>query len=331
MMVPMMLDDAHDVSSRGSRTPARRSRSAPAAILAQPPRKVGPDLRDRCTRPAPRGVTSWPLTHCASLAVITATAGGYAPVGRRAPGVPCAQSGRQTVALVELYTSEGCDSCPPADRWLSSTFAPAARHDGAVALAFHVDYWDRLGWKDRFATAAWTKRQYDSARAARSDLVYTPQVLIQGRDFRDWHTEHAQRRRDRAAARAPARAEIALEVAPRAGRNRRQARRAHVPTAAPIAKGRGLFVALTEDGLAVRREGGREHGQAPRARPRRARRFAATSPSATRGDAAGTVVLPLPAEAGRAPTIVAFVQNVETGDVLQALALPLAPACVPAR
>ena len=128
-----------------------------------------------------------------------------------------AQSGRQTVPLVELYTSEGCDSCPPADRWLSSTFAAVDAGGGAVALAFHVDYWDRLGWKDRFATPAWTKRQYDSARAARSDLVYTPQVLLQGRDLRDWHAEKRSAAAIAAAARVPARAEIALEVAPRPG------------------------------------------------------------------------------------------------------------------
>src|SRR6185369_5141540 len=70
-----------------------------------------------------------------------------------------ATSGPRIVPLVELYTSEGCNSCPPADRWLSSTVPAAANGQTAIALAFHVDYWDRLGWKDRFATAAWTERQ----------------------------------------------------------------------------------------------------------------------------------------------------------------------------
>ena len=119
------------------------------------------------------------------------------PPGRAAAGAPVcrAESGASTVALVELYTSEGCDSCPPADRWLSSSFAPVVAGDDAVALAFHVDYWDRLGWKDRFAAAAWTKRQYAAASAARSDLVYTPQVLLQGRDFPAWHAERKSRPR----------------------------------------------------------------------------------------------------------------------------------------
>jgi hypothetical protein len=66
-----------------------------------------------------------------------------------------AASARQVAPVVELYTSEGCNSCPPADRWLSKLKADPA----VVALAFHVDYWDRLGWKDRFASAAFTARQ----------------------------------------------------------------------------------------------------------------------------------------------------------------------------
>src|SRR6478752_5750713 len=73
-----------------------------------------------------------------------------------------AASGPQVLPLVELYTSEGCDSCPPADRWLAKQFPAAATDARAVALAFHVDYWDRLGWADRFASPAYTERQYAS-------------------------------------------------------------------------------------------------------------------------------------------------------------------------
>jgi hypothetical protein len=71
-----------------------------------------------------------------------------------------AVSGALTIPVVELYTSEGCDSCPPADRWLSETFPRTLEAAKPLALAFHVDYWDRLGWTDRFATAGWTERQY---------------------------------------------------------------------------------------------------------------------------------------------------------------------------
>jgi hypothetical protein len=88
----------------------------------------------------------------------------------------------QPPAIVELYTSEGCSSCPPADRWLSTL---KGRSD-VIALAFHVNYWDRLGWPDRFATPAITERQHQLAQTNGSPFVYTPQVVLNGRDFRNW-------------------------------------------------------------------------------------------------------------------------------------------------
>lgn len=93
-----------------------------------------------------------------------------------------AETGAARHTLVELFTSEGCNSCPPADRWLSGL----AARDDLVALAFHVDYWDRLGWTDRFASPRYTQRQHQRASQARSGYVYTPQVLVNGRDFRQW-------------------------------------------------------------------------------------------------------------------------------------------------
>jgi hypothetical protein len=93
-----------------------------------------------------------------------------------------AESGAERTTLVELFTSEGCNSCPPADRWLSSLKDRA----DLIALAFHVDYWDRLGWTDRFASPRYTQRQRDKADKARSRLVYTPQVTVNGGDFRGW-------------------------------------------------------------------------------------------------------------------------------------------------
>ncbi len=95
-----------------------------------------------------------------------------------------AQSGAQRAVLLELYTSEGCDSCPPADRRLSQIRSQADHAGRVVPLAFHVDYWDRLGWVDRFASPRHTQRQYAMAGLARSRLVYTPQFLRNGRDWR---------------------------------------------------------------------------------------------------------------------------------------------------
>ena len=91
-----------------------------------------------------------------------------------------AYSGPHTTALVELYTSEGCDSCPAADLWLSSLFAQGFRPDQVVPLALHVDYWDYMGWKDPFAKGEFSIRQRKLAQMKRPVTVYTPQVLVQG-------------------------------------------------------------------------------------------------------------------------------------------------------
>jgi hypothetical protein len=93
-----------------------------------------------------------------------------------------ATSGAHSTAVVELYTSEGCSSCPPADRWLSTLKTGA----DVVALAFHVDYWDSLGWSDRFASPAFTQRQARQQAVNGSRFSYTPQVVIDGVDRKDW-------------------------------------------------------------------------------------------------------------------------------------------------
>lgn len=81
--------------------------------------------------------------------------------------------------VVEMFTSQGCSSCPPADAFFHESLSD--RSD-VIALALHVDYWDYLGWKDNFGDAAYTKRQKDYARAAGHRSVYTPQMIIGGRD-----------------------------------------------------------------------------------------------------------------------------------------------------
>jgi hypothetical protein len=98
-----------------------------------------------------------------------------------------AESGPGTAALVELYTSEGCSSCPPAERWLGTL---ARRYPGTavVPLALHVDYWDYIGWKDPYAKREFSLRQRKLSQLQRMALVYTPQVVLQGRDFRRWGT-----------------------------------------------------------------------------------------------------------------------------------------------
>jgi len=82
------------------------------------------------------------------------------------------------VVLVELYTSQGCSSCPPAD----ALIAELAMRDDVLPLALHVDYWDYIGWADSFARAPHTKRQKAYARMARSASIYTPQLVVAGVD-----------------------------------------------------------------------------------------------------------------------------------------------------
>jgi hypothetical protein len=116
---------------------------------------------------------------------ISVAVAGLAVLGQglaRAGEACLASSARTSAPVVELYTSEGCSSCPPADRWLSKLKADPA----VVALAFHVDYWDRLGWKDRFASAAFTERQATQQASNGARFSYTPQVVVDGRDRTDW-------------------------------------------------------------------------------------------------------------------------------------------------
>lgn len=80
--------------------------------------------------------------------------------------------------VVELFTSQGCSSCPPADALLGEL----TKRDDVIALSLHVDYWDYLGWVDEFADPAYTARQRGYARATNSSMIYTPQMVIAGQD-----------------------------------------------------------------------------------------------------------------------------------------------------
>jgi len=93
------------------------------------------------------------------------------------------------VALLELYTSEGCSSCPPADRWLSNLVTSGFGSDKLVPLALHVDYWNDLGWTDRFSKAGFSQRQREAAQRSRSGVIYTPQVVLDGMDLAGWGNE----------------------------------------------------------------------------------------------------------------------------------------------
>ena len=133
------------------------------------------------------------IAACALLAGATATFG--------MQNQCAASSGPQLTPVLELYTSEGCSSCPPADTW-ASTF----KGKNVVVQAFHVGYWDYIGWVDRFAAPAHTNRQREVAASNRLRNIYTPQVVVNGRDLPQWG--NAQSRI--VGARDPARAQITL-------------------------------------------------------------------------------------------------------------------------
>ena len=117
------------------------------------------------------------------------------------------------IAVLELYTSEGCNSCPPADRWLSHLDSRGFDAGKVVLLAFHVDYWNQLGWSDRFSEPRFSDRQRAIADRRRASVIYTPQFVLNGRDWRA-----AQRDESLATALAtingqPARAQIRVHLA----------------------------------------------------------------------------------------------------------------------
>ena len=95
------------------------------------------------------------------------------------------ETGPQRVHLIELFTSQGCSSCPPAEVWLSKLKSEPGLWKNFVPLAFHVDYWDRLGWRDPFASKEWTARQYQYSESWKSESVYTPGFVLNGREWLD--------------------------------------------------------------------------------------------------------------------------------------------------
>jgi hypothetical protein len=86
--------------------------------------------------------------------------------------------------LIELYTSEGCSSCPAAEAWMSALKNESRLWQEVVPVAFHVDYWDHLGWRDPFGSKTWTERQMDYSLRWKQEKVYTPAFALDGREWR---------------------------------------------------------------------------------------------------------------------------------------------------
>ena len=233
-----------------------------------------------------------------------------------------ASSGPHTAALVELYTSEGCSSCPPADRWLQSLGARGYAPERVVPLSLHVTYWDTIGWKDPYAQQRFTDRQRKLAQVMQARVVYTPQVVLQGKDFRRWHSGTFDETVKSINARAPrARIELTLEGG-RAGALLTQVRAELLDRAQ--AADAALYLASFENKLVSSVAAGENAG---RTLQHDYVVFEWVGPiSFSEARIAERRALPLvpkavPAHSG----VAAFVQNRRTAEVLQALMLPACP------
>ena len=124
--------------------------------------------------------TAFASKSIAACALIFCTTGAFARSNQ------CSVATGPTITpVVELFTSEGCSSCPPADKW-ASTLKGISANGGAVVQAFHVSYWDYIGWVDRFAAPAYTTRQRDVAAKNNLRSIYTPQAVLDGKDWPRW-------------------------------------------------------------------------------------------------------------------------------------------------
>ena len=234
-----------------------------------------------------------------------------------------ATSPRTTTALVELYTSEGCDSCPPADRWLSSLGAKGYAPERVVPIALHVDYWDYIGWKDPYAQSRFSSRQRKLAQLTRSAIVYTPQVLLQGRDFRGWSRGEFHREVSKINAR-PAKAHLELSLDARETGAFQVEARAELRDPAQQADA-ALYLGTYENKLLSRVQAGENRG---RTLAHDFVVFEWAGPLEFKGAPRLTEKRRLPllprAVAGHSG-VVAFVQNRASAEVLQALMLPACP------
>ena len=252
-----------------------------------------------------------------------ALAGLCAALAPRAQAAAYGQSSpAHRVALVELYTSEGCSSCPPADRWLAREVADPAQAGRSVALALHVGDWDSLGWKDAFAQPAFALRQNQLAALAHAQWVYTPEVFVNGREFRNWNSASAFGAALRSITRQTAQESIRLRLdSPSARTLNLDARFAPAPGARPQPGLQG-YVAVDENGL-TRPIGAGENRGATLHHTRVVRRWLGPI---TLASGQGRLRTTVPLDPGWNPAhlgVTAFVERRADGEVLQATALPV--------
>lgn len=235
-----------------------------------------------------------------------------------------AESGARRVALLEHYTSEGCDSCPPADRWVSSLAGRGLGLERVVTLGFHVDYWNYLGWSDPFARAEYSLRQRVASRRNQARVVYTPQLLLNGRNYRRGVIREDITDRVMAFNRDMPKARISLRIAADPPDSISVQGAATVPDRAARDRARA-YVALYENNLATQVAAGENRGKHLR-HDYVVRNLSGPYSLDAQGSAALIQRYRLaPGWKPRDLHIAAFVQDESSGDVLQALAIPYCP------
>ena len=226
------------------------------------------------------------------------------------------RSGATTNALVELYTSEGCSSCPPAEKWLSQ-FAREPKA-GIVPIAFHVHYWDYIGWKDLYADPRNTQRQQAFALVTGARSVYTPQVIVAGGDFRLWSSERAFA--DAVMQAQSRKAMATIEITPRRAADGTIEGRASVTRVESAKSPLTLVVAVTQDGVTSKPSAGENKGETL------AQNFVVRDIAEFRGQSAIEGNFRFAPKANWNPermSVVAYVQDSRSGRVLQALSAPV--------
>jgi hypothetical protein len=164
-------------------------------------------------------------------------------------------AGPHKAVVVELFTSEGCSSCPPADELLGHLRQDlASKNIQVIPLGFHVDYWNSLGWKDRFSSAEFTQRQEQYARSLRVDGPYTPQMVVDGElEFVGNSAGQAQRAIGQASSQ-PETAEVQLSVT--------GSDQLAIQVKAPVSAGdANVMLAITEDNLTTKVGSGENGGR----------------------------------------------------------------------
>jgi hypothetical protein len=262
-----------------------------------------------------------PFTRIVALALASTTlaASGLATA---ASAVCSAHSPAHRVALVELYSSEGCNSCPPADNWLSQ-WKNSGATQSIVPLALHVDYWNSLGWTDRFSQHRFTERQQSLTDLGGGHTIYTPEIFVSGRELRSWSQRDSFQNRIGRVVAEPAQANVALELKAQQTPGAFNIAAQFTSKAADTADQLDAYLAVYENSLSSQVGAGENSGVTLH-HERVVRQWIGPVPLVAGDaqirrdiriqDAAADANVNAPAERFG---VVAFVENAATGDVLQ--------------